>query len=219
MQMQNRSARRPWAGSLALILGVTVAGIFLWRVDFTAMFQPWYLSRAAGLIAYALLWASVSVGLLQSLGMLKGVTGPVANLDVHEYLGLWSIYAATFHAVILLWDHYVPFDLWEITLPFVSDYKPGLVAPGIAALYITLLVTVTTYLRTRLSTRLWRGIHLLSLVGFLFALFHGAAMGTDAGHPAVSYLYRFTGISVGLLLILRLFKEVRARYANPAGRG
>lgn len=218
MKTQNRQTRRPCAGVAALLLAIALAGLLLSRLDLQAVLHPWYLTRAAGLIAFLLLWAAVAVGLLQSLGMLKGVTEPGANLDVHEHLSLWSLYAATFHAVILLWDRYVPFDWFELMVPFLSDYKPVLVAWGIGAFYLTLVVTVTTYLRARLTTRVWRAIHLLSLLAFLFALVHGVAIGTDATHPAVAYLYRFTSLSAGLLLSFRVLKGVRTWYAHLAGR-
>ncbi|MFZ5825888.1 MAG: ferric reductase-like transmembrane domain-containing protein [Bacillota bacterium] len=218
MQAQNRQTKRPWAGVAALLLATALTGLLLARLDLQAVLHPWYLTRAAGLIAYLMLWAAATVGLLQSLGMLKGVTGPGANLDVHEHLSLWAIYATTFHAVILHWDRYVSFDWYELTIPFLSDYEPASVALGIGAFYLTVLVTVTTYLRSRLTPRVWRAIHLLSLPAFLFAIVHGVLLGTDADHPFVAYVYRFTAISAGLLVALRMLKGVRTWYANLAGR-
>jgi len=217
MSSPNRS-RFPWAGILALVTALVVAGYLLVGnlADPGQWLQPWYVTRASGLIAYLLLWGALSVGLLQSLGMLKGVTAPLANLDVHEHLSLWSLYATVFHAVILLWDTYVPFSLAEITIPLASDYQPALVAMGIIPFYLGLAVTVSTYLRSRLSPSSWRAIHLLSLIAFLLALVHGVLLGTDSQLPAVAYLYRFTGFSVAGLVIYRAAREIQKR--QTAGR-
>lgn len=221
MSVRNTASKRPWAGIAAVVAALVVAvalltGSGLWS---GAWFQPWYLTRAAGLLAYLLLWASVTLGLLQSLGMLKGLTAPVANLDVHQFVSLGAIYATVFHAVVLLYDRYVPFTISELLVPFASDYKPVLVTLGIMGLYLMLLVTVTTYLRSRLSPRTWRSIHLTSLVAFAFALLHGLLLGTDATHPVVAFAYRFTAILTFLLVAYRLFKGVWAHHAHPAGRG
>lgn len=216
--MQNSLADK-WPGIAAMALSIAVSGALLRNADPAGMLNTWYLTRASGLVAYALLFGSVAVGLLQSLGMLQGVTSPVANVDVHEHLSLGALYATVFHAVILLWDRYVPFTLAEVLVPFASDFEPAAVSLGILALYAMLLVIVSTYLRPRLQSRHWRAFHLISLVAFLFALIHGVATGSDTGHPAVAYLYRFSGISVGLLSAWRLAKGVRSRHADPARRG
>lgn len=218
MSMQNSLAEK-WPGIAALVLGLAAAGALLRNADPAGMLNTWYLTRASGLVAYALLFGSVAVGLLQSLGMLRGVTLPAANVDVHEHLSLGALYATVFHATILLWDRYVPFALAEVLVPFVSDYETEEVALGVLSLYAMLLVTVSTYLRPRLQPRHWRMLHLVSLVAFLFALIHGVDMGSDSGHPAVAYFYRFSGISVGLLSAWRLVKGVRSRHADSARRG
>ncbi len=215
MQSPAKTPRRPWAGLVTLVVAIGLAGLLLAGspVDPTRWLQPWYLTRASGITAYLLLWTAVAVGLLQSLGMLQGVTAPLANLDVHEHLSLWSLYATVFHAVILLWDSYVPFSLAAITVPMLSAFKPVLVSLGILTFYLGLLVTVTTYLRSRMAASTWRMIHLLSLVAFVMALAHGVLLGTDTSQPLVAYMYRFTGISVAGLAVYRTVREIQRRQA------
>jgi len=205
------------SGAAALALTVAAAGFFLCEVNPAAVLHTWYLTRAAGLVAYVLVYLSVAVGLLQSLGMLRGLTAPASNLAVHEHLSLWALYATVFHAVILLWDKYIPFRAPALLLPFASDYEPVEVTLGVLAAYTMVVAIVSTYLRTRLKPLHWRVLHLLSLAGFLFALVHGVALGTDSGHPAVGFLYRFTGLSVGLLASWRLIKGVWSRHADTPG--
>lgn len=211
------AAGLPWAGAIALGAAAFGAGAVLAGPStFSGLLNPWYLTRAAGFVAFVLLWASVCIGILQSTGFFKGVTSPLANIDLHTYTSVTALYATTFHMVILLFDRYVPFTLGEILVPFAGDYKPGLIGLGGLAFYIALGVTVSTYLRARLSAKLWRTIHLTSLGAFAFALAHGILVGTDAAAPLAGFLYRFTGLSVVALVGYRVYLEVGKRDADSA---
>ena len=48
---------------------------------------PWYVARSSGLIAWALLAASVLWGLAISTRVLRGTPRPSWLLDLHRYLG------------------------------------------------------------------------------------------------------------------------------------
>lgn len=220
MFTQNSQAPpRIGAGAAALALSLFAGCVLLWNVSPAELLNTWYLTRAAGLIAYVLLYLSVAGGLLQSLGVLRGLIAPAAAVEVHEHLSLWALYVTVFHAVILLWDPYVPFRAAAVLVPFASDYEPAAVAPGVLAAYTMLGAIVSTYLRARLRPAHWRVLHLLTVAGFLFCLAHGVAIGTDTGHPAVGFLYLFTGLSVGVLAAWRLIKGVRSLHAaSPGGR-
>lgn len=218
MQKSSTALNTPWAGIAALAAASVVAGLLVGPVSWANLLQTWYLTRAAGLVAYVLLWASVSLGLLQSIGLLKGVTSPLANVDMHSFFSLGAIYATVYHAVILLWDRHMPFTWTDLLVPFAVGHDPILVGLGSLSFYIALGAVVTTYLRGKLTPRLWRSIHLFSLVSFFLALAHGARLGTDTELAAVGYLYRFTGISVAFLLLCRVYKGVWGN-ANPTRGG
>jgi len=206
------------AGVAALALSFVVAAFVLWKVRPADLLNTWYLTRAAGLVAYALLYLSVAVGLLQTLGVLRAFAAPVAAMDVHEHLSLWALYATVFHAVILVWNSHQPFRVAALLLPFASDFEPAWVGLGVLATYTMVGAIISTYLRARLRPGQWRVLHLLTVVGFLFALVHAVAIGTDAVHPAVALLYWLTGLSIGLLAAWRLIKGVRTLHADSPGR-
>ncbi|HLN60376.1 MAG TPA: hypothetical protein VK464_02410 [Symbiobacteriaceae bacterium] len=207
----------PWAGAVALAVAAFGAGAVLAGPKLlSGLLNPWYLTRAAGFVAFALLWASVCIGILQSTGFFKGITSPLANIDLHTYTSVTALYATTFHIVILLFDRFVPFTPAEILIPFAGDWKPGLVGLGSVAFYIALGVSVSTYLRSKLTAKLWRTIHLTSLGAFALALAHGILVGTDAGAPLAGFFYRFTGLSVAVLIGYRVYLEVGKRYADSA---
>lgn len=206
----------PWAGLITLgVAAVTAALLMAGPFSVREMLQTWELSRSAGIVAYLLLWASVCLGLLQAAGLFKRLTSAAARVDIHEFLSVGALHATVFHVVILMWNQHVTFGWREILVPFTSDYSPGLVGIGGVSFYLALIATVTTYLRKWLSPKLWRSIHLLTLVGFLFALLHGVALGPDTQAPAVWLMYVGTGISVALLGVARLVKGV-LKTAHPA---
>lgn len=197
----------PWAGLLALAgAEAAVALLLSGPVSPAAMLHTWNLSRAAGFVAYLLLWAAVCLGLLQSLGVgWAGAPGAAgARVDIHCFLSAAALYATAFHAMILLWDRYMPFGWTDILLPFAGRHEPFLVGIGSVAFYLALLATVTTYLRHRLDGSTWRQLHRLTLVGFVLAFLHGVYLGSDSQTPAVQLLYAATGMSAGALAVVRL---------------
>lgn len=218
----NQSSRRngvafPWVGLLALAAASALA---VWLLSPAApplaLLQTWYLSRAAGLVALALMWLSAALGLMQSSGLLSGITGPAANVDVHAFAALLSLYAATFHAWILLWDRFVTFRWTELVLPFTAGYEPVLLGLGTLAFYGALGAVVTTYLRGWMRPRVWRFVHQASLLALVFGLAHGYLLGPDTSVPAVRLFYYFAGWSTGLLLAYRLAGGI-VRRARDAG--
>ncbi|MDF2630447.1 MAG: hypothetical protein K0R39_4278 [Symbiobacteriaceae bacterium] len=201
----------PWAGLGAL--GATVAAVSLAAPGLLQVENPtWAMTRAAGLVAFALLWLSVMLGLLQSTGYFR-MAGVV---DLHTFVSVWALYATVSHMVVLLFDHHSPYRLVEILIPFASRVSPMLNGIGGIAFYIAVGVSVTTYFRARIGAKAWRAIHLTSLAAFLFALLHSLLLGTDSDLPAIAFGYRFAAISVGALLVYRIYLGVKKR-ANTAG--
>lgn len=201
----------PWAGLGAL--GATALAVGIAAPGLLHVENPtWLMTRAAGLVAFGLLWLSVMLGLLQSTGYFR-MAGVV---DLHTFVSVWSIYATVTHVVVLLFDHHSPYRIEEILIPFASRISPVLNGVGGIAFYIALGVSVTTYFRNRIGVKAWRAIHLTSLGAFLFALVHGLALGTDSAVPAIAFGYRFAAVSAAGLLGYRIFLGVKKR-ANSAG--
>lgn len=195
-----------------LLIGVLAGVVLVWavlNVPLDQLLRPWYLSRASGLVALVVLWLSVVLGLLQSCGLLKGLTRPGANIDLHGYTSLLGLYLTLFHGLILIFDHYTRFTVAGVLIPFASTYEPGETALGIVAFYLFVIAVVTTYIRHRLTSSTWRALHLLSLVGFVAALVHGLQIGSDTSMQSVVYLYRFLGVSVAVLTIYRGWLALR----------
>jgi sulfoxide reductase heme-binding subunit YedZ len=84
-------------------------------------------------------------------------------------------------------------------VPFSAPYRPLWVGIGVIGFYLTLLVTITFYMRRRIGMKVFRMIHLLSFVSYVFAAMHGLMAGTDSVLPAAQLMYAATTLVVVFL--------------------
>ena len=88
-----------------------------------------------------------------------------------------------------------PLSLVEVVIPFVSNYRTFWTGIGIIAFYLSILVTVTFYIRSRISMKSFRTIHYLSIRAYIGALFHGLFAGTDSLLNWTQVMYWGTAVS------------------------
>jgi predicted ferric reductase len=155
----------------------------------------WYITRASGLMAYLLVWLSTLWGFAISSKIFDSWLQRVFIYDFHEHLSLLSLGFVLVHVVVLLFDRVEPLSLVEILLPFVSHYRPLWTGIGIIAFYLSILVTVTFYIRSRISMKAFRTIHYLSIAAYLGALVHGLYAGTDSRLSWTQMMYWGTLLS------------------------
>jgi DMSO/TMAO reductase YedYZ heme-binding membrane subunit len=139
----------------------------------------WYFARAGGIVAWALLAASMFWGVALSSRFLGKKPKPNWMLDLHRFLGGLAVVFTGVHVLALVLDTYITFGFVEVFVPFTGDYHPAAVAWGVIAMYLLLAVEVTSLLRKRLSKRAWRTTHYLSFPLFGLATVHLLWAGTD----------------------------------------
>ena len=161
----------------------------------------WYLTRAAGLMGYFLIWLSTAWGLVVSTKILDPILERAYAYDFHEYLSWLGLAFVATHVIVLMADKYLPYSLWQVMIPFLSPYRPLWVGIGTIAFYLSLLVTITFYLKKKIGMAAFRKIHYLSLVSYLGATLHGLYAGTDSVLPIANLLYKGTFL-VTLFLIV-----------------
>ncbi len=159
----------------------------------------WYTARAAGIVSWALLAASVLWGLVLSTKLRPGGVRPAWTLDLHRYLGGLATIFVGVHVVAIMLDSYVHFGLADVLVPFASSWHPNWVAWGIVSMYLLLAVELTSLARRHLPPRIWRRIHILSLPLFAFATVHFIGTGTDGQNPIA-----LAGIAITVLAVLGL---------------
>jgi len=173
----------------------------------------WYLSRASGLAAFALVWLSMVWGVLLTGRAARRWPGVVSAADVHQHVSLLGLGFGLFHGLILLGDRFANYQLSQILVPFTtSGYRPLWVGLGQLSFYALAIVALSFYLRPWLSNRAWRTIHLLSFGVYLSALSHGVLSGTDSGVPWISAFY---WSSAGVLLFLTIYRILVSRVSRP----
>lgn len=139
----------------------------------------WYVARSSGIVAWALLTASVMWGLLLASGLLRR---PKRGwyLDLHRFLGGLTVVFTIVHLVALYEDKFVGFGPAELFVPLASKWRPVPVAYGVTGLYLLIAIEGTSLALPRVPHRLWRWVHLTSFALFALATAHMLTSGADA---------------------------------------
>ncbi len=161
----------------------------------------WYLTRAAGLMGYFLIWLSTAWGLAVSSKIMDPIIERGFTYDFHEHLSWLGLAFIGLHVTVLMADKYLPYTIWQILIPFLSPYRPLWVGIGVIALYLSLLVTITFYMKAKIGSNAFRKIHYLSLVAYIGATLHGLYAGTDSVLPTADLLYKGTGLITLFLIV------------------
>ena len=164
----------------------------------------WYVSRAAGITAYVALALATIWGLLLSTSVADAIVSRGRSLEAHRWLSSAALTLSVAHAVPLLGDRYVNFDVLDIVVPFLAPYRPVSVGLGIVGLYLALAVSGSFWLRARLGQRGWRAVHFLSFPAFGLVTLHGLYAGTDSGASWMQAVYLTALFAVGMLTVVRL---------------
>jgi predicted ferric reductase len=182
----------------------------------------WDIARAGGFTAYILLTLAVIVGLALSTQIQSPRRWPrLLNSELHNFLTLLSTIFLGVHILATWIDPFTRFSWNEILIPLTSHYRPEWMAFGIVALYLGIAIGISTWLRPHIGYKLWRQLHVLTLVVFALATIHGIGTGSDTQTPWALGIYLVSSVLVGSLLCRRLFlskgksKPNRAQAITP----
>lgn len=141
-----------------------------------------------GLGAVGAAAVNLLIGLLMSLRY-----SPVRNWP-HRHINLfwfhqWTAYIAVAltltHPLVLLFVHAPRFRVIDIVWPIHSPLQPKLNLAGAGALYLLVLVFLSSLLRTRIGRPVWRKLHYLvfpaAVLFFLHSILTDPAL--KDGHP------------------------------------
>ncbi|MCU1358566.1 MAG: putative rane protein [Acidimicrobiales bacterium] len=178
----------------------------------------WYANRAAGLVAWALLAASMLVGLMLSTKVAGKRVRPNWIQDLHRGLSGLAVAFVGVHVAAAIGDSFIHFGAADVLVPGASGWRPWAIAWGIVSMYLMVAVEGSSLLRKHLPKHVWRKLHYLSFPLFITATTHaltaGTDMGTTAGIAAVSL------VSAGLVALttLRVADEMGKAKAGPPAR-
>ncbi len=128
------------------------------------------------------------------LGMLLSLRYSPVRRWPHRRINLfalhqWTAYIAVFftltHPVVLLFLRQPKFSLFDILFPIDSPLQPKLNLAGAVALYLLVLVLVSSLLRTRIGRPLWRSLHYLVFPAAVLFFLHSLLTDPNLkdGHP------------------------------------
>jgi DMSO/TMAO reductase YedYZ heme-binding membrane subunit len=165
---------------------------------------PWYVARASGLVAWALLAASVIWGVLMTSQVVRRIARSSWLIDLHRWLAALAVVFTTVHVAAILSDTYIHFGLASVLVPFASHWHPVAIAYGVAALYLLAAIEVTSLLRARINRNVWRAVHFLSFPLFVASTVHGLTAGTDSRTPMALITVVLVAGAVAALTAARL---------------
>jgi sulfoxide reductase heme-binding subunit YedZ len=163
----------------------------------------WILLRAAGIGAYIALFLSVAWGLVSTTGVVTKRVSKASSNTFHAVVASTGLALLAAHIAMLVFDRFMPFAVLDVLVPMRSTYRPIAITLGILAMYAATVVVVTSWVRGRMATKVWRAIHLLAVPAFVLAMLHGVFAGTDTDRPWMFAMYAATGVVTLFLVLVR----------------
>jgi sulfoxide reductase heme-binding subunit YedZ len=150
----------------------------------------WLVARSAGLVAFGLLTLSVWLGLAMSTRLL-GPKRQKPLLALHRTLAWTGLAMVGLHVGALLLDPVMHFNVLSVLVPGAAAWKPGSVALGVVAGWLTLALAASFRLRRWIGQKGWRRLHYASFAAFALSLGHALLVGSDLrglGGPVLALL-------------------------------
>jgi predicted ferric reductase len=177
---------------------------------------PWYVTRASGLVAAVSLVLLLISGIGQVTGYMFKFLEPLTAWASHRALGIVFGVSVLLHIIVLLFDHFAPFTLAQVLIPWLSDYKPvtlfGLhlgslyVTLGVLAFYCVIAIMLTSYIWIEKKPTIWKLTHLLSYLVMILIFFHALMLGTDLAHGIFRWAWILSGYCIVALIVHRLYR-------------
>jgi DMSO/TMAO reductase YedYZ heme-binding membrane subunit len=134
--------------------------------------------------------------------------------DVHNWTAYIALACILIHPALLLLDKENKFKLADLLVPFHAPKQPAMVALGVIALYLILLVIITTQksIKKLIGFRFWKNIHLISYCTALLTCIHGIFLDPQLKDRVPDYLDGEKLICELCLFLLVAVTIIRYRY-------
>jgi predicted ferric reductase len=149
------------------------------------------LSSDAGLVAMVLLTVNILLGLLLSARYNTVRSWPHRRLpifDIHNWTAYIALGLIVLHPVLLLLSDTAHFRVVDVLFPIHSPHQTLFNNFGALAFYCVLFVVVTSYVRSRLGSRLWKKLHYVSYAAAALLFIHGVMIDPDLKERPPDYL-------------------------------
>jgi predicted ferric reductase len=177
----------------------------------------WHLVRSSGVVSYMLLLASTVWGLFISSQFVKDWSPGSVSMTLHSTVSWLALLLGLGHGLLLMFDDYFTYTLFDVLIPFTGPYRPAVVGLGTLAFWIIVAVSLSFPLKKHIGNKTWKQLHYLSYAAFGMVSLHGLAAGTDGSLLGFRLLVGFGVVGVVLLLGIRVGKD-QAKPARKTAR-
>ncbi|WP_433893768.1 ferric reductase-like transmembrane domain-containing protein [Streptomyces sp. CA-111067] len=178
------------------------------------------LARLAALIAYALLVATVVLGVMLRLRFMQRSVNRATFYGAHMTLALSAMIFGCIHGVTFLYQPVWRMGIKEFTVPFTSGMQRIPVGFGILGTELAIAVACAVWLQRRLGYRRWLRFHQLAYAAFALIWLHVLLVHPEPRHVDLVAVGVAAGaLTVLLALLIRaLPSRSRLRQRGVAGR-
>jgi methionine sulfoxide reductase heme-binding subunit len=164
----------------------------------------WYATRATGVVALVLLTLTVALGIAGASRLESRNWPRVITTGLHRNISLVVVAFVLVHVLTTVLDSFVSISIVAAVIPFSAGYRTFWLGLGAIAFDLILALVITSLLRSRLSYRAWRAVHLLAYASWPIALWHGLGTGTDSKLPWLLAIDALCVLVVATALLFRL---------------
>ena len=149
------------------------------------------LSADAGLVAVVFATLNIGIGLLIWGRYSPWREWPHRRFDIfrlHRWTGYGTLTLTLFHPIPLLFASRPVFRIVDVAFPVWSPQQPLENTIGAAALYLLVIVVVTSIYRIELGRRIWKRFHYLTYAAAAGIFIHGILTDPQLNHSRIDPL-------------------------------
>lgn len=166
----------------------------------------WYIGRGSGITAYLLLTFSVVLGIALSRRWYSAHWPRMVVDELHRWLTTTFYIFVAIHVVTMLLDPFTHFRVIDVTVPFVSTYRPIWLSLGIIATELSIAAGASVWVRKWIGYRTWHVLHLMAYPIFFMSLLHAIGTGSDTKTSWATALYIGSFVLVAGATLWRLIE-------------
>jgi len=107
---------------------------------------------------------------------------------LHNWTGYIALATAIVHPAVLLFSSAPRFQVIDLLLPVWSPVQPLSNVLGAIALYLVIVVVVTSFFRRALGRRVWKSIHYATYAAAVIFFIHGLIADPTVTGRAIDYI-------------------------------
>ena len=164
------------------------------------------LSSDAGIVAVIVIACNMLLGMLMGVKYNPWKRWPHRRINyfkIHNWIGYTALTLTLLHVVLLLASSEAKFRFIDVLYPVVGPKQPIINTLGAAALYVLIVVVVTSYYRAEIGHDRWRLIHYGTYLTAALFFVHGIWSDPSLKDHPIDYLdAEKVAIELSLLVIL-----------------